>query len=539
MTTATETKAEQATEQEPKVYSYDETPYESYPFPQSHPDRLATMATLFGMTPQPIDNCRVLELGCASGGNLIPMAFTLPGSKFVGIDFSEKQVAEGRKAIEGIGLKNIEIKHESIMNVSKDLGTFDYIIVHGVYSWVPDTIQEKILQICQECLAPNGVAYISYNTYPGWHYRGMIRDMMLYHTEPLKEPAAKAQQARALLDFLSTSVPTENHAYGIMLKNELDMLRQQKDYYLLHDYLEEANSPLYFHQFAERAGKADLQYLAEADFSTMLASNFSKEVSETLKRIANDIVRTEQYMDFVRNRTFRQTLLCRKEVVLNRNLTPESITKLFVSASAKPENEKFDPNLGQAEKFSMADGKTFQTAYPLVRAAFHHLHKIFPQCIQFEDLLQIARASVASEKIQDANAFNQERLALAGDLLTCYTIGLATFRTSLLPFKDEISSHPKVSDQVRYQAEHHMVVTNQAHELVPIDVFAGRLLRLADGTRDKNAILLELIELAKKGELVVQKDGKQLTEDAALREVLEGALDQRLALLPKSAILVS
>ncbi len=535
MTTATETSTEQVT----KSYSYDETPYESYPFPQSHPDRLATMATLFGMKPQPIDNCRVLELGCASGGNLIPMAFTLPGSKFVGIELSEKQVAEGRKAIEGIGLKNIEIKHESIMDVGKDnIGMFDYIIVHGVFSWVPDPVQDKILQICDECLNPNGVAYISYNTYPGWHYRGMIRDMMLYHTEPLKEPAAKAQQARALLDFLSTSVPTENHAFGIMLKNELDMLRQQKDYYLLHDYLEEANTPLYFHQFAEKAGQNNLQYLGEADFSTMLASNFSKEVSETLKRIANDIVRTEQYMDFVRNRTFRQTLLCKKDVALNRNLTPDSVTSLYVSSNAKPENEKFDPNLNQAEKFSMPDGKTFATGFPLVRAAFHHLYKIFPQCIPFEELLQVARANVASEKIQDANAFHQEKQALAGDLLTCYTIGLANFRTSLLPFKDEVSSHPKVSDQVRYQAEHHMVVTNQLHELVPIDVFAGRLLRLADGTRDKGAILNELIELAKKGEIVVQKDGKQLTDDAALREVLDGALEQRLAMLPKSAILV-
>jgi len=536
VTTATE----QSTEQAAKSYSYDETPYESYPFPQSHPDRLATMATLFGMTPQSIESCRVLELGCASGGNLIPMAFTLPGSTFVGIELSEKQVSEGKKNIEGIGLKNVEIKHESIMNVNKDsLGVFDYIIVHGVFSWVPDQVQDKIMEICQECLAPNGVAYISYNTYPGWHYRGMIRDMMLYHTEPLKEPAAKAQQARALLDFLSTSVPTENHAFGIMLKNELDMLRQQKDYYLLHDYLEEANIPLYFHQFAERAGKADLQYLGEADFSTMLSSNFSKEVSETLKRIANDIVRTEQYMDFVRNRTFRQTLLCRKDVVLNRNLTPESVTKLYVSSSAKPENENFDANLNQHEKFSMPDGKTFATGFPLVRAAFHHLYKIFPQCIPFEDLLQVARSSVASEKIQDANAFHQEKQALAGDLLTCYTIGLASFRTRSLPFVSEISSHPKVSDQVRHQAEHQMVVTNQLHELVPIDVFAGRLLRLADGTRDRNAILNELIELAKKGELVVQKDGKQLQDDSALREVLDNALEQRLQLLPKSAVLVS
>ncbi len=521
-----------------KINAYDETPYESYPFPQSHPDRMATLATLFGMKPQPIDNCRVLELGCAAGGNLIPMAYSLPGSTFVGAELSEKQVSEGRKAIDGVGLKNIEIKHLNIMDVNKDLGTFDYIIVHGVYSWVPNQVQDKILQICEDCLSPNGVAYISYNTYPGWHYRGMIRDMMLYHCEPIRDPAMKAGQARALLDFLAQTVPTENNAYGIMLKNELDLLRMQKDYYLLHDYLEEANSPVYFHQFIESANRHGLQYLAEADFSTMLTSNFPREVAETLKRISNDIVKTEQYMDFVRNRTFRQTLLCRSDVALNRNLTPESITNLYVSSAAKPEHAEFDPNFQGQEKFTMPDGKSISTGLPLVRAAFHHLHKIFPQTVSFEELLIQARGMMSSERIQGSNAFAQERQVLAGDLLSCYTVELASFRSRNLPYVAELSDKPKVSDLARYQSENQPVVTNQLHESVPIDIFAARLLRLADGTRNKAQILDGLVELAKKGDLVVQKDGKPVNDDETLRSLLSGVMEERLALLPRAAVLV-
>src|SRR5258708_17235252 len=90
--------------------SYEEVPYQSHPLPQTHPDRLATMATLFGMAPAPITTCRVLELGCGDGGNLIPMAFGLPGSQFVGLDLSAGAIGRGQKCIDALGLKNITLQ---------------------------------------------------------------------------------------------------------------------------------------------------------------------------------------------------------------------------------------------------------------------------------------------------------------------------------------------------------------------------------------------------------------------------------------------
>jgi SAM-dependent methyltransferase len=139
--------------------SYDEVPYESYPFAQTHPDRLATVATLLGLRPPRVDHCRVMELGRAGGGNLLPMAATLPESRFVGVDLSGRQMAEGQKVVEALGLENIELKHRSILDIDRDFGRFDYIICHGVYSWVPAPVQDKILEVCGQNLTPNGVAY--------------------------------------------------------------------------------------------------------------------------------------------------------------------------------------------------------------------------------------------------------------------------------------------------------------------------------------------------------------------------------------------
>jgi SAM-dependent methyltransferase len=189
--------------------SYDEVPYLKSAFPQTHPDRLATLARLFGLAPPDLETCRVLELGCASGDNLIPMALGLPNARFLGIDSSIRQIQHGRQTIDALGLTNIELRHASIADVTAADGRFDYIVCHGVYSWVPEPIREAILQICRDNLVSEGVAYVSYNTLPGWRVRGMIRDMMIYHSDQFEGAAERLQQARALLDFLAQSVPAD------------------------------------------------------------------------------------------------------------------------------------------------------------------------------------------------------------------------------------------------------------------------------------------------------------------------------------------
>lgn len=118
--------------------AYDDVPYPSVPFPQTHPDRLATLATLFGMRTASVEGCRVLELGCGDGGNLIPMALVLPGSRFLGLDLAGEPIGRGRATINALGLRNVELRQEDLRafdrSVDADLEPFDFIIGHGVYS---------------------------------------------------------------------------------------------------------------------------------------------------------------------------------------------------------------------------------------------------------------------------------------------------------------------------------------------------------------------------------------------------------------------
>lgn len=530
--------------------SYDEVPYPSLSYSQSHPDRLATVATLLGTSPPPIDRCRVLELGCAVGGNIIPMAYGLPDSVFVGLDISARQIAEGQAAVEALGLKNITFKHLDILDVDADLGQFDYIIAHGVFSWVLRPVQDKVLDICKQNLAPDGVAYVSYNTYPGWHMLGIIRQMMLYHTRSLTEPRERAAQARALLNFLAESVPAESSAYGSylnmyakLLQGELEGARPKSDAFLLHDELEEVNEPIYFYQFAERAERHGLQYLGEAEFSTMLDNSFPRQVSGALRKMARSVVDLEQYMDFLRNRTLRQTLLCHQDVALSRQLRPEHVMAFYVASHAQPETSEPDVHSVTVEKFRVSDGARLATDHPVTKAAMLYLAEVWPQVVPFDGLLSTAhsRLDVDTVPLRRTAATQDDAKILAANLLTAYGYGgnLVELHVHAPHMALDVSEKPVASPVARFQAQNNARITNLRHERVRLNEFDRYLLRHLDGSHDRAALVEALAAgPVAEGMLVIQQDGEPIENAERVRDVLAEGVEKSLRWLVRAALLV-
>ncbi len=520
-----------------KAASYDQVQVENYSFPQSHPDRLATVGKLFGLTAPDITKAKVLELGCAAGGNLVPLAEAYPGGTFVGIDLSARQIADAQSMTSTLSLKNISFKHMDLLDVNDAFGKFDYIIVRGVFSLVSKAVQEKILDICEKNLEANGVAYIDYNTYPGWHQRGMIRDMMLYHTAQFTGPGPKALQARALLDFLSTAVAGSS-AYGLLLKNELELLKQQKDSYLLHDLLEDDNEPVYFHQFVERAAAHNLQYLGEAEFSAMVTGNLAPQVAETVQRISNDIIRTEQYMDFVRNRSFRQTLLCHKGVQLNRNLEWEQMRSFRFATLVSTEADQAELLTENPTIFLLPSGVTMTVGQPVVKIAIDYLSRKWPQSATLEELLQTVRERTNSGTDDKALSAQQEQM-LATDLLTGYAAGVMAARLNEPQMVSSVSKQPAVSRLAIHQAKTGQRITSQLHESVDVDIFVRHLITLLDGTRDVPAVLVELEKFVKRGSFNVSRDGRQLTGGDELRRVLAAMAEESMQKMARSGLFIA
>jgi methyltransferase-like protein/SAM-dependent methyltransferase len=517
--------------------SYDEVPYKSYPYRQTHPDRLATVASLFGMKTAPIQNCRVLEIGCASGGNLLPMAVHLPGSKFVGIDASAVEIADGQKAVESLGLSNVELLQKNILEIGPEFGQFDYIISHGVYSWVPDEVQTKLLEICARNLSPNGVAYVSYNTYPGWRMRGMIRDMMVYRSRGAAKPADRLRQSRALLDFLSQSVPTEDNAYGILLRDEVNQMREKEDSYLLHDYLEEVNEPVYFYEFVELAEKQGLQYLGEADFRVMAVSNFPKHVEAMLQSVSSNLVEMEQYMDFLRNRMFRQTLLCHQGIPLDRSLSSANILAMHVASPARPETANIDVESKDQVKFR-GPSSTLTTSEPLVKAAILHLGEIWPRSVPFSTLFAAARARLNPEPVVvDTGHVTADTQRLAEPLVRCYSTALVELSVQPSKFTSEVSATPCTSALARYQATTSNMVTNLRHEGVRLNDLQRHVVPYLDGQHDTEGLLDALLAKVRSGDLFVHERGAPVSDENRVREILKGSLDQCLNQIARMALL--
>lgn len=509
--------------------SYDEVNYESRPFPQSHPARSAALARLFGLSPPELASARVLELGCASGGNLMPMAAAFPGATFTGVDLSPVQVAKGRARIAELGLTNINLRHQSIMDLTKGHGEFDYIICHGVYSWVPQAVRDAILRVSSANLAPSGIAYLSYNVYPGWRLRGVLREAMLFRVGDTADPAIRIREARTFLNQLAEMTDGAT-AYGQLLRQEAQALAGHDDYYILHDHLEHTNEPCYVKDFLVKAEQAGLAYLTEANINTTIAENFGPEKARLLRELSsNRLLEMEQYIDFLTGRTFRQSLLVHASNAskINRNLEPACMAGLNVQSSVTLAD-------GTGDNFVLRDraGRTLTTSSTFVRDALVLLGRRFPASTTPERL--------ADEAVETMPATSEEQNQVRDALLKLVLAGMAEIE--VIPSRPElkVGVRPQALSLARADAAAgRSWTTNMRHESVPLTIVQQAVLPLLDGTHGMDQLVAALREEVQHGKILLQRAGQTLTSDEQIEASAREHLTHALEACAKSALLVT
>ncbi len=318
--------------------TYNELLYKSNPFNYTIPALLEAYGHLYGLTPKDSRKARVLELGSSFGGNIITQALYNPESEFIGIDLTAEQVKKGNEVIENIGLKNVKLLEKNILDINEDFGKFDYIIVHGVFSWVPDIVKEKIIKICNENLAEEGIAYISYNTYPGWKEPDKVREMMLYANKYFPEVSQgdKVQRGKAFISIVAEQMKS----YTDISEKKGDFIRQieeiinMQDYYVGHEQLEDINDPMYLHEFVDLLRKENLEYISDVALRLSIASVYNQSTVEKLQQLSQgDHVIKEQCLDFILDTKFRRALICKKSQAGKLNFTesfPNEILDSFL-----------------------------------------------------------------------------------------------------------------------------------------------------------------------------------------------------------------
>ena len=491
---------------------YDQFVYDDFPFTDTHPDWLASHGVLFGLDPAPVEGCRVLELGCGLGGNLVPLGELLPGATFVGVDRAARQIAVGREDVRALGLTNVDLRVLDILDVPLVGEPFDYIICHGVFSWVPPNVQDHILAVCGRRLAPQGLAILSYNVLPGWHLRGMIRDLLRREVGVDGHPKDRAQAARDVVQFMRANVPAERSTIGRWLKNELDTIESLSDAYLFFEHLVEDNQPMYFRDFAARAHGAGLAYLCDAEFASALPARYGPEVQAALEARGGGQIETEQWLDYLTTRFFRRSILCRADAPVDRHLTGERVTGLRATTlMARVEGG-----------FRGAGGALIETEDPVVERALLSLDAIHPQAAPVATL-----AKMAGTTPED----------LGATLLELFSHGHIGFGRWARPFVTRPGPHPRTTALARLKAQRGLTsVPNVQHESIALDSADRVLLAHLDGTRDHEALTDVLAGAAADGTVkITRADDAPVTDRAIFRELVEVKLDH----LARAALLLA
>jgi len=519
---------------------YDSVPYDSHPFPQTAIEHLESLAFLFGLDTPPPSQARVLELGCAAGGNLVPFAGRHPQAHAVGVDLSPVQIAQGATAIAHMGMTNVDLRAFNIAEIDASFGEFDYIVCHGVYSWVPGPVQDAILRVCSENLAPGGVAYVSYNVYPGWKAREIVRDAMILRGGPRDTPEEKLSYARGMLEFLDQSARPDS-----VLKKTLDetmpIVRGGNSSYLLHEFLEPCNAPCYFKEFVERAASHGLAYLADAEPATMFVQNYGEKAREPLLReCGGSQVLMEQYLDFLVNRTFRQTLLVKaaRASDIRYRLDAERLRALEFAGVFAPEDGSEIRLDGAEQPCKAMRDLTVVLRLPVHKVVARMLEQRYPSTVPVEALI----AAAVEHTGQPRDAVEPPIMAMLEELLILGAVRIRRGPSALAP---QVPPQPRALDTVRLapgialEAGAEATVCNQWHELVGLTALERCLLEVLDGQHGRDALAAHVAAAVRTDRLRFLKDGRPLADDAQAEAFVAQQIAQALHDLRRKGLLVA
>lgn len=468
--------------------AYDESPYPDYAFWFTHPDHMGALGTLFGVSSPPIASCSVLEIGCASGGNILSIASSLPGSRCVGIDLSSVQIARARAHAEGAGITNISFFHGDFRELPKDLGTFDFVIVHGVYSWVDDDTAHALLLAVRERLNPLGIAYVSYNTYPGWHMVDMVRKLMRLHTADAPSDDEKLEQSVQITRWLHRRTRMNpNDWRGRALEQELQAMNDAGRSLMLHDYLAVYNRPLYFLDFIDNAAKAGLSYLANASPWDMYVENYDDDLSDTLRQLP-DLLLQQQYLDFAQHTRFRRTLLCRDDAPATRDVRAEVTTSMFMSTGMFEEPGLDGIEVGIPIQVKVNARPSLTVANPILRVALQVIWKNGRRAASFEELVMqtlrgLSELGLEPGLVSSPDAPERIRGRLAGQLLRTFFADAVKYGVARPPIAMHIPERPATGRFQRYMAKHFDYSPNLWHEHFPLGEASRAVMQGMDGTR--------------------------------------------------------
>jgi len=491
--------------------AYEDVLYDDYAFVEAHPARLRALGTLFGMR-LPDAPLRVLDVGCGLGGHLIPLAEQDPDGTYVGIDLSAPQIQRGQATIQALGLTNVELRVADLRELPAELGRFDVIVCHGVYSWVPTDARVAIWSLLGRHLLPHGIGYVSYNVYPGWRHRGTVRDVLarLVPGPDQADDRERIQAAREVLDAWAGALQDRGAHRLAALAEELKLLGQTSDAYLLYEHLAPINEPQWLGDVLTAAQAFGLQYLGDADLGSMFP-DLSESTRAWVSARAPTVEAAEQVNDLLVHRLFRRSLFVRDTVVLDRELHWRRLESLSLAARLTAHEER-------EHVWINTHGTEVDVEDAELAAAVRHLVQADPGACTFDQVIHA---------VLGPDAPTRERAALGRGLLQLASRSMIELRTHFPAISSQVPERPSALPLARLQAERgEDGAVNLRHERVRLGKTDRAVLRRLDGTRTRHDLIQDLRRDATDGPVEVRIDGELRTDADALGQAVDLVLDR-------------
>lgn len=457
---------------------YDSLPYPTKFFAETNPNRMAALGKILGLDVPDPQECRVLEFGCGDGSNLLSHAAMLPGSKFLGVDISTQHIKTAKAWADEIGLSNIDFQQADLMDMDvSEYGEFDFIVAHGLISWVPRPVIDKVFELFGAFLSDAGIGYVSYNTYPGGHLRNMVREMIVYHTRGIDDPLDKVESASSFLKLLSEGTADQN-VYKAVLAAENIRHSKHSPSDFFHDDLSDFYFSFYFSEIASRLDSSGLEYLCESEFHSMSQRTLSPEYQKLIKGIENPVER-EDYLDFARGRQFRKTLFCKKGRTVSREIKPARLSELALASTAAPGVMNDVEKESKPVRFQSQLGAGIEIDHVLTKLALTELGSRDGAPVGFPELLDAVRDRL---EFQDWNKEEDIcRRILIRLLEDTPIVDLYSFSDSNTPI---LAEKPKASALAQWQTRVGTKVTSRNGAVIGLDDEVARtLVKLSDGSR--------------------------------------------------------
>lgn len=483
--------------------SYNQFPYHDLVIPQTHPNRLAGVARLFGLSATSPSRARILELGCGTGLNILSIACSMPESSCLGVDYAEKQIeiAEMRRQDAGVG--NVTFQALSVLDLGEKYGKFDYIIAHGLFSWVSDEVREAVLRICKQNLAENGIAYVSYNVLPGGYARQIQREGMLFHTAQLTDNEEKVAEGIKFAKLMTAQASFQVH-FGAGVHEVANKLDQHPGAYIFHEYFADENKSFYFSDFVNQAAARGLCYVADADFSSMLGGKIEQGLRTNLFQSIPDRVRREQYFDFLSPRSFRRTLLTHGTTAVSDALAHPGPDE--IGFALRVTMQKIEPFTNTPFEVSqITDPRlTFHIGHDVpLKVILSLLHTAAPQVLVLGEL----QAGFVAAYRNAGQPLPVPEAQFQGFFFFKMIEALAAEYVDVLaePWPGVgAGSVPRATMLARYQCHRQETVISFFHTMNNPDPAMAALIELADGKRDLEMIAAELADKVLNGDLVLE-----------------------------------